>query len=387
MLRRIFASILSFFSFMVGLIIALPPMSFRQWAPQMAASEAGWVAAIAGAMGLALKPNRRRTIVLAGLGIWLTMRPYRQFWRGFRENDEAMRIGLGVRYLDEIAPDVRPYLQSEPLSITRLPSLSLNMTQAEIIPDVVFRETETRILKLDVYRPKTAPLRETGYPAIITIHGGSWRSGNKGQYFNNMYQRLTEQGYAFFDIQYRFSQEAHWPAQYEDVAAALEWVVEHAEEYGVDASRIALLGRSAGGFLALHAAYRAAPELGIKAVVAYYSPIDLRLWPLDPGSVGVQLMGGLPHEMPERYSDAAVTSHLHESCPPTMLIHGRKDSVVPILHSQVLREALDDVHVPSVLLSVPWGQHGFDGILGGPGAQMTDYHLERFLAWALYKDD
>ena len=387
MLRRFLAFILGIFSFIAGLIILLPPISFRQWAPQMAATEAGWVAGVAGVIGLILRPRRRWVILATGLGIWLTMGPYRQLRRAFQQNDQSMRDGLGVRYLDEIAPDVRPHLQSEPLSLRRLLSLNLKPTQAEVIQDVTFRQTETRILKLDVYRPTSAPLSDSGHPAIMAVHGGSWRSGDKGQYFNNLYHHLAGQGYVVFDVQYRFSQEAHWPAQYDDVSAALHWIVDHAGDYGVDANRLALMGRSAGGYLALHAAYRAAPELGIKAVVSYYAPVDLRLWPLYPGSIGVLLMGGLPHEMPERFADAAVTSHVSENSPPTMLIHGHKDSVVPMLHSQVLHEALGQFKVPSVILSVPWGQHGFDGILGGPGAQMTQSHLDRFLAWAFYKDD
>lgn len=383
-MRRKVSAIFSLFSLLIGMIIALPPILLFQWSVQLAATEISWLSTLAGAVAVLIRPRHWRTVLVSLLGIWLSTGPYRKFRRTVRQSDLEMQASLGASYLDEIPPAVRRQLQQKPLSLRRFFYLNLKSTQAEVIRDVPYRDVETRTLVMDIYKPNKPSIRPEGHPCVVTIHGGSWRSGDKGQYFADAYRRMADQGYVVFDIQYRFSQEARWPAQHEDVANALRWVAEHAAEYGGDKDCLALMGRSAGGFLALHGAYRSVPEVTVKAVIAAYAPVDLRLWPMNPGSVGVLLMGGVPHEMPERYYDSAVTTHLHKDCPPTLLLHGGKDSVVPILHSQVLQQSLEQVGITCALIDIPWGQHGFDGNTNGLGAQLAQYYLDRFLAWTMY---
>ncbi|MAU09211.1 MAG: hypothetical protein CL607_05270 [Anaerolineaceae bacterium] len=383
-MRRKVSAIFSLFSLLIGMIIALPPIVLLQWSVQLAATEISWLSTLAGAVAVLIRPRHWRTVLVSLLGIWLSTGPYRQFRQAVRQNDLELRASLGASYLDNIPQAVRSQLQQKPLSLRRFFYLNLKSTQAEVIRDVPYLDVETRTLVMDIYKPNKPSIRPEGYPCVVTIHGGSWRSGDKGQYFADAYRRMADQGYMVFDIQYRFSQEARWPAQHEDVANALRWVAKHATEYGGDKDCLALMGRSAGGFLALHGAYRSVPEVKVKAVIAAYAPVDLRLWPMNPGSVGVLLMGGVPHEMPERYYDSAVTTHLHKDCPPTLLLHGGKDSVVPILHSQVLQQSLEQVGVTCALIDVPWGQHGFDGNTNGLGAQLAQYYLDRFLAWTMY---
>ncbi|MCA9886031.1 MAG: alpha/beta hydrolase [Anaerolineae bacterium] len=386
-MRRKIAAIFSLFSLFIGMLIALPPLLLFQWSVQLAATEISWVSALAGTVAVVVQPRHWRTVLVSMLGVWLSTGPYRQFRKAIRHNNLEMNAALGAGYIDSVPQSIRHQLQTKPLSLRRLFYLNLKSIQAEVIRDVPYLDVETRTLVMDIYKPKKPALRKKGYPCIVTIHGGSWRSGDKGQYFADSYRRMADQGYLVFDIQYRFSQEARWPAQHEDVTNALKWIAEHAAEYGGDKDNLALIGRSAGGFLALHGAYRALPEVKVKAVIAAYAPVDLRLWPMNPGSVGVLLMGGVPHEMPERYYDSAVTSHLHEDCPPTLLLHGGKDSVVPIMHSQVLQQSLTVSGVTCALVDIPWGQHGFDGNTNGLGAQLAQYYLDRFLAWSMYGGD
>ena len=104
---------------------------------------------------------------------------------------------------------------------------------------------------LDAYLPAED---DAARPAIIVIHGGSWSSGDKSD-FPRWNGWLVEHGFAIFDIQYRLAPQPNWQTATSDVKCAIGWVKRNADHYGVDPDRIALLGRSAGGHLALLAAY------------------------------------------------------------------------------------------------------------------------------------
>lgn len=386
MIRKLIAAVLALLALIGGLMVALPRIHWRVWIPQMIVTEASWMPMLAGLAAVMLRPLRWANSLVALAGIVLAALPLRQINRAHRDMRQALAVGLPGDPLRRLPLPIVNQLQPEPLSWPRLFQTKRAVNGIKITRDVAFCVRPERTLLLDVYQPDdvAAALR----PAIIAIHGGSWQQGDKGVYFDAHHRLLAAQGYVVFDVQYRFSQEAVYPAQLEDVQAAMSWLADHAAEYGADPNRVALLGRSAGGFLALHAAYRAPVSLRPRAVVAYYPPVDLRLWePLDPRSVVVSLMGGMPRDLPEAYDDAAATAHVDTGSPPTLLIHGARDALVPLEHSEALVHRLSSAQVPHALLRVPWARHGFDAVINGPGAQLTQYHLDRFLAWALRFDD
>lgn len=188
-----------------------------------------------------------------------------------------------------------------------------------------------------------------------------------------------------FDAQYRFSREARWPAQLDDVRAAIRWIIDHAAEYQVDPTRIALLGRSAGGHLALQAAYRTA-DLPIRAVIAAYAPSNLRMNGRKPDHRVVALLGAVVYDDEALYADASPIDFAHGAhLPPTLLLHGYIDDIVPPSQSEMLLNRLRAAKTPAAVLRVPWGHHGFDGVPGGMGAQLTQYYMDRFLAWSFYR--
>ncbi|MGI9243658.1 MAG: alpha/beta hydrolase fold domain-containing protein, partial [Verrucomicrobiales bacterium] len=112
-------------------------------------------------------------------------------------------------------------------------------------------------------------------PMVICIHGGGWARGDRKD-FHEVMKRLADWGYSSATVSYRFTDVAAWPAQLEDVQAALAWVVEHADEYGIDPERIAVLGGSAGGHLSLMLG--TVPEVGeehrVRGVVNLFGPTD-----------------------------------------------------------------------------------------------------------------
>jgi PelA/Pel-15E family pectate lyase len=112
--------------------------------------------------------------------------------------------------------------------------------------NVVYNKIGERNLLLDAFSPseKSNKLR----PAILIIHGGGWRTGNRTQHYA-LAQRLATMGYVCFTPEYRLSTEALFPAAVHDLKAAIRWVRANAATYNIDTNRIATLGFSAGGQL------------------------------------------------------------------------------------------------------------------------------------------
>lgn len=298
-----------------------------------------------------------------------------------------MAAGLGANYAASVSPRVRDRWTPPDLTLKRVLTGIPMVGSVRTVQDVVYTQTPQRPLKLDIYLPDSPPLTGERYPVIISIHGGSWRYGTKGQVWTRHHRLLAAQGYVVFDIQYRLSQEARWPAQLDDVRAAIRWVKAHAADYNADAGRIALHGRSAGAHLALSAAYRAGDDFadtGVQAVVAFYPPTNLTLWEPVVGSPLDQLLGGTKLQIPDRYADASPVNFCRAGLPPTLLLQGDMDELVTPEHALQLARSLRETGNTVVSLHVPWGRHAFDLLGGGLGAQLTQGSVERFLAWALY---
>jgi len=106
-----------------------------------------------------------------------------------------------------------------------------------------------RDLKLDVFYPAAKPRRKQRYPAVLVIHGGGWRSGDRSQHVA-LAQQLAACGYVAVTAEYRLSTEARYPAAVQDLKAAIRWMRAHAATYALDTARVAVWGFSAGGQLA-----------------------------------------------------------------------------------------------------------------------------------------
>jgi acetyl esterase len=257
------------------------------------------------------------------------------------------------------------------------------------------------VLKADVWEPpgdakgypRSRPdVAAQGRPAVIVMHGGGWRSGERSD-FPSWDAWLADEGYVVFDIDYRLSPPPTWQDAPSDVACAVGWVKENAPRYGVDPERVALMGRSAGGHLALLTAYeegRAAAtpgcvardvrDTGVAAVVAFYPPTDLARLSFMGYLGGMdRFLGGSPGTVPGRYRHLSPVSHVDPADPPTFLAYGGADRIVPPRQSQLLGERLLEAGVPHRLVELPWANHTFDFLWGGWGSQITRYSLEVFL--------
>ena len=246
-------------------------------------------------------------------------------------------------------------------------------------------------LRLDKYaQPRTGGAR----PAIVVVHGGSWRAGDKGETMlsNTEWSRaFASRGYVVYDVQYRLAPAVRYPVPMNDVLCALAHVRQHAGADGVDPERVVLIGRSAGAHLALLAAYRARETpcgrpAGVAGVVALYGPTDLIAGyeiPADPDLIDGRsalrdLLGGAPADARERYLDASPQTWVAGAV-PTLLLHGGSDQIVYPRHADDLSRRLREARVPVVYLNFPWSGHGFDMISVGVASQIALATTERFI--------
>jgi acetyl esterase/lipase len=244
-------------------------------------------------------------------------------------------------------------------------------------------------LLCDIYRPpKGAP--ETG-AAVVLVHGGSWRGGDRTQ-LRRYGWRLGRAGYLCVAISYRLIPETWFPGFLHDVKAAIRWTRANAADLGVEPGRIGIHGNSAGGHLALLAAGtgdvtelegsggNAGVSSGVSACVSVYGP---SLFHLDEPLRGSRPAGRVIEEpTPESAKAASPISWVSPSFPPTCLLHGVADALVPVAASELMYEALGAAGVPAELHLYPDQPHGFDAAAGfaRQNAAIVSFFLDRYLA-------
>lgn len=228
-------------------------------------------------------------------------------------------------------------------------------------------------------------------PCVILLHGGGW-FGAGYQDHRPFPLWLAHQGYAVAAIAYSVLPRGRWPEPRDDTLHAIETLRAHARELGIDPDRFVLIGHSAGAQIALATAY-AAHDPAIRGVIAFYPPTDLRdgwrlasiislkLHGMDGRRILQTFFGGTPQTAGTNYDSASAVTLVGPDTPPTLLVHGVLDSLVPIGQSQELDAKLGDQNRPHLLVAVPWASHSFDLMnFDGPGGQIAAYAVARFLA-------
>jgi acetyl esterase/lipase len=226
--------------------------------------------------------------------------------------------------------------------------------------------------KLDLYLPRS----ETPTPVIVWVHGGAWLAGSKDR---TPALRGLSEGYAVASINYRLSQHAIFPAQLEDCKAAVRWLRAHAGEYNLDPAHFAAWGASAGGHLVALLGTTGGVEkfdVGghlefssrVQAVVDEFGPTDFLqmddhrmaegMRHNTPNAPEARLIGGPVQDNKEKVAAANPITYIDADDPPTLIVHGDKDPLVPHHQSELLEAALKEAGVPVTLYSVEGGGHG-----------------------------
>jgi len=313
------------------------------------------------------------------IGIILSSIPLLQLPTTIQQADAQMQTLLGnLQIPAEIQAKMRPH----PFGLA---DLFMGLSQPKVRHQhLMFAAADGTPLSLEVYQPPTSG----DHPAIVTIYGGAWRSGEPTQHVNfNTY--IAAQGYTVVAIDYRHAPRHLFPAQLQDVQAALQFIIQQAANYEIDSTRIAVMGWSAGAHLALLAAYQS-NTIPIRAVIDYYGPTNLGDGYYDPPSpdpintkaVLEAFLGGTPSQVPTQYKLASPINYVKPNLPPTLLIYGDRDHLVKPFFGQQFYDRLRATNNTAILIRLPWAEHAFDSVFQGMGNQVALYYTERFLAWA-----
>jgi len=306
----------------------------------------------------------------------------------------ALREALGDDYRASIDADLAGALD-EPMAIRqRMMPLPIRDRRVERIADIPFHEAGGHTLKLDVYRSRTRPQRA---PVLLQIHGGGWIIGDKDQQGLPLMNRLAAHGWVCIAASYRLSPKATFPEHLIDVKAAIRWIREHGAEYGADPDFIVISGGSAGGHLsALAALTPNDPEYQpgfedvdtrVQGCVPFYGIYDFtdrrHHW-------GKSLLRHMLERliMKKRRADdgdaferASPMSRVRADAPPFLVIHGTRDTLVPVDDARLFVEMLRAVSKePVAFAELPGAQHAFE-VFHSERTAHAIRGVERFIDW------
>lgn len=258
----------------------------------------------------------------------------------------------------------------------------------EVHLDQPYAGTDNPRQKLDLYLPKNRSGNKP-LPVVAFIHGGGWRNGDKASGRGQVAPFVSSGDYAGVSIGYRLSAEAQFPEQIYDCKAAIRWIRANAQKYGFDPERIGVFGRSAGAHLASllgtsggvkelegTLGSHAAVSSRVACVVNYFGPQNLATMsgPRRSGGAGAvaALLGGNSQQMAAAAKAASPITYISRDDPPSLHIHGTQDPTVPYGQATEMDAALKKAGVPSLLVEVTGGGHGF-----GPSTEI-DQRVKKF---------
>lgn len=276
---------------------------------------------------------------------------------------------------------------AQPVLDDRYPSAKVMFgSDVESYPDLVYSTPPGfRPLRLDMYRRAGAGEPR---PLVVYVHGGGWQSGHtrhSGAFSNwpEVLASLARRGYVVASIEYRLSSEAQFPAAIHDVKNAIKWLRASATKFAIDPKQVVIWGGSAGGQLAALAATScgvqaleppasqstyAAQSDCVQGLVAWYGVFDIGAIREPSQSAGgtnaapspiEKYLGCAPSKCADTVALASAVTHLDANDPPTLLIHGELDKVVPVSQSRAFAQALKAKAVASELVVIPGADHSF----------------------------
>ncbi|HEY9733949.1 MAG TPA: alpha/beta hydrolase [Drouetiella sp.] len=276
------------------------------------------------------------------------------------------------------------------IAITCCAAHGANRVQLTHLSTAVSERKETLIRNLcyratyplctgDIYSPKSA---SKALPAVIVVHGGAWRAGRKEDFDATAASMiLMRENFVVFNINYRLTPDGgEFPNNVEDVKHAIAYLKKNATKYCVNVQRIGIFGTSAGGHLALMAAYAPNATFGIKeketvkAVVAFCPLTDLKQVEV---AFVAQYIGCMLDQCKDVWDKASPVSYVQTSV-PTLLVHGGRDRTVPIQQSAHLAELLKLNHTRVEMIEFPKSDHIFSVTNGEERVEASDAMVRFF---------
>lgn len=281
-----------------------------------------------------------------------------------------------------------------PWSHIVLPVLMQRRAGVRRVRDLEFARVGGQTLRLDLTLPaETQPGEKR--PVLLQIHGGAWIVSDKRHQGQPLMNHLATRGWVCVNANYRLSPGATFPDHLIDAKRALAWIGEHVADFGGDPGYVCVTGGSAGGHLAALLALTANQpryqpgfedvDTSVKAAVPFSGMYDLtnRLgtYPdhfhsrlLEP-----LVMKAFLADEPERFAEGSPIDQLHALAPPFLVVHGDRDSMVPLPDTRLFVERLREVsHQPVLYAELRGAQHAFDVFPSVRCARVVE-GVERFL--------
>ncbi|SON59402.1 Carboxylesterase NlhH [Mycobacterium simulans] len=246
---------------------------------------------------------------------------------------------------------------------------------------------------LDVWRRKDLPTQPA--PVLIFVPGGAWIHGSRTIQGYALMSRLAELGWVCLSIDYRVAPHHRWPRHILDVKTAIAWARANVDKFGGDRNFVAVAGCSAGGHLAALAGLTAndpgfqgelpeGSDTSVDAVVGIYGRYDWEDRSTPERARFVEFLERVVVKRsidrhPEVFRDASPIARVHTNAPPFLVIHGSRDSVIPVEQARSFVERLRGVSRSLVgYVELPGAGHGFDlldGARTGPMAHAISLFL------------
>jgi acetyl esterase/lipase len=224
-----------------------------------------------------------------------------------------------------------------------------NSKQYQVLKNITYKSIDSQNLAGDIYLPVKLGLK----PAVVVVHGGGWTSRTGDM--SGISKKLARAGFVVYNITYRLAPEHRFPAQVNDVSAALEWLYAHAEDYQIDKENISGWGYSAGAHLILLAGLDRKQAPLLSSIIAGGTPADLTVW---PNSAMVAKLIGEPMINAEAvWREASPVKHVNSKSPPVFLYHGEWDQLVGPEQMAFMKRALDEKNIPVETYSVDFLGH------------------------------
>ncbi|UTW65755.1 alpha/beta hydrolase [bacterium SCSIO 12643] len=275
---------------------------------------------------------------------------------------------------------------------------------------IIYGEAYRPNQELDIYMPTER--KHEQIPVVVFVHGGAWIGGFKesvnSNRFNEVFNRLRANGYAIVSPNYTLARNGKtpFPDCIRDVYEAMYWVEQKADSFDFDLNNVGIFGESAGAHISMMVAFDSAQKYTDKVftyplryVVDIYGPNELQgIYHQHT----VDSMNALIEELPEPIkSSVNITEHLfgfdpktdsaratkylvensprvyaHQEVPPTLIIQGDEDLIVPLSQSVELSQKLDSLEVVNHLHIIPEANHGFIGASKDQKAQIHNWIYE-----------
>ncbi len=263
---------------------------------------------------------------------------------------------------------------------------------------LTYATADGKPLQLAVYR-FAAGSGHPPAPILVYVHGGGWGAGTVRDRESDM-RWFADRGYLVISVEYSLSSANQhlWNTVQPQVSCALAWINGNAARFGGDPSRVVLWGESAGGNLVLDTAYKKAAGAlqldcpgslpRIAAAVALYPVVDVaRMYRNDDVVAGpfakmmtTNYTGGAPEQYPDRYAAVSPATYINAAAPPTLLIVGGADHLLPPAPAQDFVAKARAAKIDAQAIVVPYAEHSFDQTAGSIGNQLVRDGTLRFLA-------